>query len=265
MIINCFYHSKFSYTIVPWQIEEDIQRIAQTGASVITLNVLEQDWKAARENIMLVMKLARRVGLKVYFTPEAWLGRFHTVNGFPSVFTVKNLDTAIKNEGGAGYHSSPIGPVSDWTHPKTEEFLHQKLEECFAKFGFDGIVWDQPLILPADINMNPSIGDYFSNLNDSIRRNFGAVDVIWHEHPAANAALINSNMPRGLTLPPKEFIFFDHRGYKDSQVDNMTNVVNELLDEAPAMFGYYDYPANVSSPKKAMEMIAKCLKQVVSS
>ena len=100
MIVNCFYQSKFAYTIVPWQIREDLERIRQQGASWITLNVLEQDRKAARENINLVFQEAERAGLQVAFCPERWAGIFGGVNNFPSVWTVKNMTHSLRDTQG---------------------------------------------------------------------------------------------------------------------------------------------------------------------
>lgn len=258
MRINCFYQSKFAYTIVPWQIREDLQRIKDTGADIITLNVLEQDHKAANENIRLVLAEAEKVGLETWFVPERWVGIFSGVNDFPSVFTIKNMHTAVRDAQGDILQTS-IGPVSSIFHKKTQSFLRKKLKECFKSFGFKGIIWDQPN-LPVD-KKHTAI-DYilfFKKLNADLRQQYPSISIHWRKN-SHSPIRIDGNTAGISDIPANKIVFFSHQNYTTEQTNRMGTELTDLFKLQPQMFCYYDYPANVVAPQKSMEILEQFLR-----
>ncbi|MEL6971100.1 MAG: hypothetical protein AAFO02_13100 [Bacteroidota bacterium] len=255
MIINCFYQSKFAYTIVPWQIREDLERIRRQGADWITLNVLEQDRKAARENIDLVMNEAQRVNLKVAFCPERWVGIFGGVNNFPSVWTVKNMTYSLQDAQGQ-WVMIESGPISDPRLEETQGFIFDKLKETFRTWPFQGIVWDRPY-LPAVMDAQ-AYGELFDHWHRWI---------LDHNPDALIAYLTRANSPLQLTdreLPAlthklARTVFFDHRGYTAEQTDELSETIAQLLAEPPSLCCYYDYPANVEDPERSMKLLTAAL------
>ncbi|MEM6317371.1 MAG: hypothetical protein AAF960_06855 [Bacteroidota bacterium] len=258
MRINCFYQSKFAYTIVPWQIREDLQRIKDSGADILTLNVLEQDHKAANENIRLVLAEAEKVGLETWFVPERWVGIFGGVNDFPSVFTIKNMHTAVRDEKG-GILQTEVGPVSSLFHEKTQSFLRKKLKECFKSFGFKGVIWDRPY-LPID-GKHTAI-DYtlfFEKLNTDLRRQYPSISIYWRNN-SHSPTPIDGNASSISDIPTDKIVFFNHQNYISEQTNKMETELAELFKQQPQMFCYYDYPANVVAPQKSMEILEQFLK-----
>ncbi len=266
MNINCFYFSKFSYTLVPWQIKEDLQRIKDTGANSITLNIIEQDYKAARENIELVIEEARKLGLKIYFIPERWLGVFGGVHDFPSVWTLKNMQYSI-TKATTDYLMTATGPVSSLFVPETISFLKKKLKECFKYFGFDGMIWYQPNLYwdaaggrgGMDITANAYTA-VFSALNKHVKSTYDAPEIGWLPHPNSEIQL-RAEKIEALDKYDHQIVLLDHRGYIAQQTKDLETKIDTILAKKSELFCYFDYPVNVALPEQSMKIIKKALSE----
>ncbi len=257
MEINCFYLGKYAYTFVPWQIEEDIVRIKNTGAHSITLNVIEQDYKAARENIALVISIAQKYNLKVYFLPDGWCNVLGGVSGFPSVFAVKNRSSCLKNSDGK-LHMTDLGPVASLSKKTTIKFLKKKLKECFTGFGFDGMLWYLPLLYQNMASEN-RYEQIFSELNLYIKDNLGFEKTIDWYRKKDESNTLDIHKIKGLRYFNDDIQILDHRNYDKKDTENLVLETETLLRKKSKMFCYFDYPANVESPKRSMEIITSKL------
>ncbi|MFD2187584.1 hypothetical protein [Aquimarina celericrescens] len=258
MEINCFYFGKYAYTFVPWQIEEDIVRIKNTGARSMTLNIIEQDYKAARENILLVISIAQKHNLKVYFLPDGWCNILEGVSGFPSVFAVKNRSSCLKNPDGK-LRITDLGPVASLSEKTTIKFLKRKLKECFSGFGFDGMLWYKPLLYQNMASEN-KCEQIFSELNLYIKDNFGLEKTIDWYRKKDESGTLDINEIKGLRYFNDDIQILDHRNYHNKDIENLASETKTLLRKKPKMFCYFDYPPNVASPKRSMEIITSELK-----
>lgn len=99
------------YTLVPDQVREDMEWIADTGTDAVTIAVLEQDLYAARENIETIHREAARVGLKLFAAPSRWAGQVAGAPRVPGLFTASHPETWVRNEDGTPYLSSYSGPM----------------------------------------------------------------------------------------------------------------------------------------------------------
>ncbi|GAA4273699.1 hypothetical protein U6A24_02820 [Aquimarina gracilis] len=255
MEINCFYFGKYAYTFVPWQIEEDILRIKSTGAHSITLNVIEQDYKAAKENIVLVISVAQKHGLKVYVLPDGWCNVLGGVSQFPSVFAVKNMDSCLKNSE-SKHLITNLGPVASILEKRTIEYLKKKLKECFEGFAFDGILWYQCKLHQSFISKE-KYEQFFSGLHFYIKDHFGSEKTIDWYH--TDSTSLNTNNIKGLRYITHDIQILDHRNYTKESTESLTLEIENLFRKKPKMFCYFDYPANVELPEKSMTVIRKTL------
>ncbi len=71
------------YTLVPRHVREDLRWMADIGTRLVSLAVLEQDFRAAGENIDLVCEQAHRAGQQVVAVPARWGG---LTAGAPKVY-----------------------------------------------------------------------------------------------------------------------------------------------------------------------------------
>ena len=264
MKINCFYFGKFSYTIVPWQIKEDLRRIKDNGVEILTINVIEQDYKAAKENIQLVMEETRKQGLKIYFIPERWLGVFGGVHRFPSVFATKNLKRTIQSA-----NTNPLitetGPVCSLFDEKNIKFLKKKLKECFKDFGFDGILWYKPELLldskggsgGKDI-ISKAYTKVFNDLNQYIKSEYQHPKIGWIQSETSPIK-IDTTILTHLDFTNENISILDHRNYNAIQTKSLNSEIETLLSKKPKMLCYFDYPTNVEQPKDSMKIIESYL------
>ncbi|MBP2831457.1 hypothetical protein J8281_04580 [Aquimarina sp. U1-2] len=258
MEINCFYFGKYAYTFVPWQIEEDILRIKNTGAHSITLNVIEQDYRAAKENILFVIATAKKHGLKVYFLPDGWCNLFKGISGFPSVFAVKNMASCLKNEDGSAYLTD-LGPVSSISEKATSVFIKKKLKECFEGFKFDGVLWYSSK-LHSNLISTKAYEHFFSELNRYTRGNFGTEKVIDWYHK--NSTPLDIGNIKGLRYATNDIQILDHRNYSKADTERLATEIDNLFQKKPRLFCYFDYPVNVELPEESMKIITQKLKQL---
>ncbi len=255
MKINCLYFGKFGYTIVPKQIREDLKRIKSTGATSITLNILEQDYKAAFENIAFVIKEARQLGFKIYCMPDGWCALTENFSKFPSVFTVKNLDACIRNPKGDLFMNN-LGPVADYTHPKTIAFFKKKLKECFKGFDFDGIFWHTSNDTHnATKQLYTKLSSYIHAKCNGEKSVFGFVDNSQTPFSDISYSGIHRN----------DIAYIDHRNFSAAQINELNSTISTIVNTTPKMICYFDYPPNVALPEEAMSLIKQQLSQIKST
>lgn len=302
MEINCFYFGKFGYTIVPAQIKEDVQRIKDHGARYVTLNVIEQDYKAAVENIDITVNEIVKAGMKPILATERWLGIFGGVQHFPSVFTLKRPDTQLISENGE-VMMTELGPVSSLYHEKAEKEIRKMLDKTFEIWGFEGLMWYEPKlpldysstaseVLGGDITPEKHLQFYksvFSKYNQRIKEKFGDKIIGWLNHPHtteketttfSEISGINffgyqgrpwpeNGGSRQLHLPDlnlpftsegmKNFMVINNVGLDVDDQKQMEQNINMIINKKPDVLGYYYFPANVSQPKEAMDIIFKAI------
>lgn len=143
-ILNAYYFRAHMYTMVPRQVREDMQWMADLGTNVVSVGVIEQDLFAAVENIAIVCKEAERVGMQVYAVPSRWGGLFAGAPKVPSLFSVKNPQTWMLNKDGSPQVSNVSGVKSSVHYPETFEFFIESLDEMFRHWPIKGVIWDEP-------------------------------------------------------------------------------------------------------------------------
>lgn len=142
MFINAYYFRAHMYTIVPRQVREDMEWMADHGTNAVTIGVLEQDLFAAVRNMEIVQREAERVGMELHVTPSRWGGLVAGCPKVPSLFSAKNFDALVRNKDGS-YLIGGFGPVASVHHPDTLAFFTGSLERLLDILPVAGIVWDE--------------------------------------------------------------------------------------------------------------------------
>lgn len=117
-ILSAYYFRAHMYTMVPRHVREDMEWMADAGTDVVCVAVLEQDLRAAVENIALISEEAARVGMKVYAVPSRWGGMFAGAPKVPSLFSATNPHTWVLDEEGKPYYTDVSGVVSSIHYPE---------------------------------------------------------------------------------------------------------------------------------------------------
>lgn len=144
-LINAYYLRAQMYTMVPRQIREDMEWMADVGTNAVSIAVLEQDFFAAQRNIELIRREAARVNMKVFATASRWGGLVAGAPKVPSLFSTLHSETWVLNRDGKPAHFAKMcGVMSSVYHPATYEFFCASIDKVFDQLGLDGITWDEP-------------------------------------------------------------------------------------------------------------------------
>lgn len=191
-ILSAYYFRAHMYTMVPRHVREDMQWMAEAGTDTVCVAVLEQDLRAAVENIVLISEEAARVGMEVYAVPARWGGMFAGAPKVPSLFSATNPHTWVLNEDGTSYNTNVSGVVSSIHYPETFEFFCNSLDKMFELWDISGVVWDEPKSFEFGKDYSPKaiekLGreapfekhieatiDFYSRVNGYIKRNYPGI------------------------------------------------------------------------------------------
>ncbi len=172
-LLNAYYFRAHMYTCVPRQIREDMKWMADKGTQVVSVGVLEQDLWAAVENVEIICNEADKAGMKVYAVPSRWGGLVAGAPKVPSLFTIKNQQTWMKNKDGSYKESGVSGRISSIHYPETYDFVCQSIDKMMELWPIKGIIWDEPKTISEDFS-------------DMALKNLGE-DASYEEHVKANA------------------------------------------------------------------------------
>ena len=185
-LVNAYYLRAHLYTMVPRHVREDLRWMADHGTNAVSVAVLEQDLKAAVENIALIGEEAEKLGLALYAVPSRWGGLLAGAPKVPSLFSVLNPQTWMLDARGKPYQSDTSGVISSVHSPETFEFFCRSVDEMARLWPIRGIVWDEPKQLgakdfsplalknvPADAPTAAHVRaktEFFSRVNAHVRR-----------------------------------------------------------------------------------------------
>lgn len=185
--LNAYYFRAHMYTLVPRQVKEDLQWMADVGTNIVSVAVLEQDFFAAVENIEIICNEAAKLGMEVWAVPSRWGGLVAGAPKVPSIFTTLHQETWKKNRDGSYASSSVSGRVSSIFHPATADFMQESAIKLFKTWDFKGMIWDEPKSLNADyhelaikkLGKNPAKEafinanvEFYSTINKNIKTEF---------------------------------------------------------------------------------------------
>lgn len=148
--LNAFYIRAHTYTLVPAQVRQDLDWMADIGTNAITVSVLEQDLIASKNNILFIIGEAKKRNMKVYMVPTRWAGIFAGGTKVPSLFSVRNPHTWTKKEDGTTAYSKSTGVSSSFHFPEVQDFFIENLAKAIKQWSLDGVVWDEPKIWKKD-------------------------------------------------------------------------------------------------------------------
>lgn len=143
MLINCYYYAPHNHTMLTEHIVADLNKMVEIGTDVVSICIQESQienwhWKHI-DNFIL---LAHRAGLKVHAVPNRWAGLFAGwLDGFSS-FSMENQHLLTEDVSGNPVIKGEMACCIN--KPEVREYIENNLQYMFAKFDFDGIIWDEP-------------------------------------------------------------------------------------------------------------------------
>lgn len=147
MLLNAYYFRAHMYTLVPRQVREDMQWMADIGTNIVSVAILEQDLYAGVSNVDIICHEAERVGMKVHAVPSRWGGVVAGAPKVPSYFSITHPDTWILDQNGHAVHSGVSGVISSIYHPATSAFFMESLDTMMKQWPIAGVVFDEPKVL----------------------------------------------------------------------------------------------------------------------
>ncbi|MEM9392086.1 MAG: hypothetical protein AAGA02_16530 [Bacteroidota bacterium] len=185
-ILNAYYFRAHMYTMVPRQVREDLSWMADIGTNVVSIAILEQDLRAAVENVEIIVNEANKFGMEVFVVPSRWGGLLAGAPKVPSVFTIQNPDTWMLKEDGSFYEDRDVGTHSSIHYESTIDFFKAGIDKIFELWNVKGIIWDEPKIYDKkdysaeakknindleDLNQhNTAFSSFLGSLNQHIRQ-----------------------------------------------------------------------------------------------
>ncbi len=140
--LTAYYFRAHMYTLVPRQVREDMQWMADVGTDAVVIGVLEQDLQAAVENIACIAAEAERCGMRLFVTPARWGSLVAGCPKVPSTFSSSRPEVWALHEDGRPHLF--IGPVASVHHPATFDFFASALAALFRIAPVSGLIWDEP-------------------------------------------------------------------------------------------------------------------------
>lgn len=188
-MLNAYYFRAHMYTMVPRQVKEDLKWMADIGTNVVSVAILEQDLRAAVENVEIIVREANKLGMEVFAVPSRWGGLLAGAPKVPSVFTIQNPQTWLVKENGDFYKDKNVGVHSSIHYNETLDFFKKAVDKIFELWNIKGIVWDEPKIYDKK-DFSAEARKNISNLDDMEEHNlafsgfFGKINEhIREKHP----------------------------------------------------------------------------------
>jgi len=147
MFINAGYFRAHMYISVPEQIRRDFARMKEAGTDAVTISVLEQDLFAAVENMVLIHRTAKEMGMKLYADMARWGGLVSGTPKVPSIWGSVHPEYWMRDS--KGELIQLYGPTSSIYYEETFEFFRRTIEKMLSIVPFDGIFWNEPKALQA--------------------------------------------------------------------------------------------------------------------
>jgi hypothetical protein len=190
-LLSAYYFRAHMYTMVPRQVREDLQWMADLGTDAICPAIIEQDLFAAVENMDIICNEAEKIGMKVFAVPSRWAGLIAGAPKVPSLFTIQNPETYSIDDNGNPYTSSVTGRISSFYHPKTVQFFKDAIDKMISLWPIAGITWDEPKVYKkldyseaakqvlgnkmTRENHSKAFSDFWSDLNQHIKSNHPSI------------------------------------------------------------------------------------------
>ncbi|MEO1054368.1 MAG: twin-arginine translocation signal domain-containing protein [Bacteroidota bacterium] len=240
-LLNAYYFRAHMYTLVPRQVKEDLKWMADIGTNVVSVAILEQDLRAAVENVEIITNEANKLGMEVFVVPSRWGGLLAGAPKVPSVFTIQNPQTWLLKADGSFYKDRNVGVHSSVHYDETVDFFKKSIDKIFKLWNVKGIIWDEPKIYDkkdyseaarksiSDIEdgaqHNAAFSGFFTKLNQYIKE----------KHPEKITNLFAyANMPQHVidslaTIEDLDYLGCDGRPWSAEDVGDVEQVGKVLI------------------------------------
>jgi len=239
--LSAYYFRAHMYTLVPNQVREDLKWMADIGTHSVCVAILEQDLRAAVENVQIISEEAERLGMELFVVPSRWGGLLAGAPKVPSVFTVQHPDGWLRKKDGSFYKDRNVGVHSSVHDPETVEFFKKSLDKIFGLWKVRGIIWDEPKIydkkdysafarknisnLDEVAPHNAAFSNFFSVLNKHIKSNYPEAITNLFAYANMPQHIIDSLM----TIADLDYLGCDGRPWSPADVGDVEQIGKVLL------------------------------------
>ena len=142
-MISTYYFRAQMYTLVPHQVREDMRWMADHGSDAVIVGVMEQDFRAARENLDLICAEAAKAGLRVLATPSRWGNLVAGCPKVPSILCATRHEVWARNADGSPAMNF-LGPIAMFLFGHYADMPAMNIlagTPGLDDFGLDGRPW----------------------------------------------------------------------------------------------------------------------------
>jgi hypothetical protein len=207
-LLSAYYFRAHMYTLVPHQVREDLQWMADHGTDAVCVGILEQDLFAAVENVEIISNEAGKLGMKMFIIPSRWAGLVAGAPKCPSLFAVHNPHTWLIKEDGKPSFSKVSGVNCSIFYPEVADFFKNTIDEAVKLWNVHGIIWDEPKIYgkidkseaaikklgenaPVE-KYNQAFTDFWSDINTHIKQNYSDVSTHYFLYAHKGDDIVNN-------------------------------------------------------------------------
>ena len=135
-MISAYFLGHGLWTVIPHQLEENFKDMVDCGYTDVAISFSESEMRYARRAFELMIKLAKKQGLKCLVIPSRLGGRFAGAPLMPNVWLSMNPQYSIPSPGWM-----PVGCLES---KEFREWAIEFMDILVKDYDIDGIIWDEP-------------------------------------------------------------------------------------------------------------------------
>ena len=135
-MISAYYLCHGLWTVIPHQIEENFKDMVDCGYTAVAMTYSESEMRYARRTFEILIKLAKKQGLKCLVIPSRLGGRFAGAPLMPSVWLSIHPEYSLPCPGWM--------PVACLEAKEFREWAKDFMGILIKDYDLAGIIWDEP-------------------------------------------------------------------------------------------------------------------------
>lgn len=138
MIVTAYFLGHGLWTVIPHQLEENFNDMADCGFNAVAISFSESEMSYARRAFEIQVKLAHRCGLRVFVIPSRLGNRFAGAPLMPSRWLLQHPEAQIPD------HTGWMGPMACLESQVFRDWVKEFMNTLLTDYPLDGIIWDEP-------------------------------------------------------------------------------------------------------------------------
>lgn len=138
MIITAYCLAHGHWTVIPHQLRQSFDDMAECGFNAVALSFSESEMRYSRRAFELQVNLAHQCGLEVFVIPSRLGNRFAGAPLMVSPWLAQHPEAQVP--GYSGWN----GPVACVESTVFRAWIRQFMGTLLADYPLDGLIWDEP-------------------------------------------------------------------------------------------------------------------------